>query len=208
MCPSTLAESVGITQKPRTWEVSAVNWTSQFHPERRADWSDIAAEIRGAVTMEDVLHAYAPSVHTRNHRCPCPIHNGKDLNFSYTSNGYKCFVCGASGDVISFTQTMCQLSDRKDAMCRINSDFRLNLPINGTISAIQSADLALKRAERERREAEHTAWVDEYNRLWDEWTKLDISKRTADPMTAEYADAVKRIDYVGYLIDNLRQEQR
>ena len=185
-----------------------MDWKTGFSPERKADWADIAAEIRESVTMEDVLHAYAPSVRTRNHRCPCPIHNGKDYNFSYTRNGYKCFVCGESGDVIGFVQTMCGLHDRADAMKQINADFRLNLPINGTISAIQSADLALKRAELERREAEHTAWVDEYNRLWDEWTKLDITKRTADPVTAEYADAVKRIDYVAYRIDCLKAEPR
>lgn len=184
-----------------------MDWNKGFLPERQAEWSDIAAEIRGAVTMEDVLRAYSPSTPTRNHRCPCPIHNGKDPNFSYTRNGYKCFVCGASGDVIRFVQTMCGLS-RADAMKRINADFRLNLPISCTINAIQSADLALKRAERERREAEHTAWVDEYNRLWDEWTRLDIIKRTADPNTAEYADAVKRIEYAAYKIDCLKAEPR
>lgn len=184
-----------------------MDWTRAFKPKRQADWADIAEEIRGAVTMEDILQVYAPSVKTRNHRCPCPIHNGKDLNFSYTRNGYKCFVCGASGDVIGFVQTICGLS-RTDAMKRINADFRLNLPINGNLSAIQSADLALKRAERERQEAARQTWQDEYHRLWDEWITLDNTKRTADPTTAEYAEAVKRIDYVGYLIDCLKAEPR
>ena len=185
-----------------------MDWKTGFSPERKADWADIAAEIRESVTMEDVLHAYAPSVRTRNHRCPCPIHNGKDYNFSYTRNGYKCFVCGESGDVIEFVQTMCGLHDRADAMKQINADFRLNLPINGTISAIQSADLALKRAEREKKEKAHAEWEETYHSLWAEWIACDTAKRTADPESAEYAAAVKRIDYIAYLIDNLPSEPR
>lgn len=184
-----------------------MDWTKGFTPERKADWGDIAAEIREAVTMEDVLHAYAPSVSTRNHRCPCPIHNGKDYNFSYTRTGYKCFVCGASGDVIGFVQTMCGLS-RTDAMKRINADFRLNLPISCTINAIQSADLAQKRAEREEKEKAHAEWEETYHSLWAEWIECDKAKRTADPESEEYAKAVKRIDYTAYLIDNLPSEPR
>lgn len=185
-----------------------MDWNRTFTPERKADWGDIAAEIREAVTMEDALHAYAPSVRIRNRRCPCPIHNGKDYNFSYTRNGYKCFVCGASGDVIGFVQTMCGLRDRADAMKQINADFRLNLPINGTISAIQSADLALKRAEREKKEKAHAEWEETYHSLWAEWIACDTAKRTADPESAEYANAVKRIDYIAYLIDQMPSEPR
>ena len=185
-----------------------MDWKTGFSPERKADWSDIAGEIREAVTMEDVLHAYAPSVQTRNRRCPCPIHNGKDLNFSFTRTGYKCFVCGESGDVIKFVQTMCGYHDRTDAMKRINADFRLNLPISCTISAIQSADLALKRAEREKKEKAHAEWEETYHSLWAEWIECDKAKRTADPESEEYAHAVKRIDYLAYRIDNLPPEPR
>ena len=184
-----------------------MDWKTGFSPERKADWGDIAAEIREAVTMEDVLHAYAPSVQTRNHRCPCPIHNGKDMNFSFTRTGYKCFVCGASGDAIGFVQTMCGLS-RTDAMKRINADFRLNLPISCTVSAIQSADLALKRAEREKKEKAHAEWEETYHSLWAEWIECDKAKRTADPESETYANAVKRIDYIAYLIDTLPSEPR
>jgi len=38
-------------------------------------------------------------------RGPCPFHHGKNANFSVTaSGGYKCFVCGESGDVFTFVQ--------------------------------------------------------------------------------------------------------
>ena len=93
-------------------------------------------------------------------------------------------------------------------MKRINADFRLNLSINGTISAIQSADLARKRAEREKKEKAHAEWEETYHSLWAEWIECDKAKRTADPESETYANAVKRIDYIAYLIDNLPSEPR
>lgn len=38
-------------------------------------------------------------------RGPCPFHHGKHDNFSVSARGgYKCFVCGESGDVFSFVE--------------------------------------------------------------------------------------------------------
>ena len=185
-----------------------MDWMREFTPERKADWGDIAAEVRESVAMDDVIRAYTPGITIRNRRCPCPFHNGKDFNFSFTRTGYKCFVCGASGDVISYAKDILGLRSRTDAIKQLNADFCLNLPINGTISAIQSADLALKRAEREKKEKAHAEWEENYHSLWAEWIACDNAKRTADPESSEYATAVKRIDYIAYLIDNLPSEPR
>jgi predicted P-loop ATPase len=157
--------------------------------------------------MEDVLEFYCPSTPRQHHRCPCPIHNGKDYNFSYMDKGYKCFSCGAKGDVITFVQTICEYEYRSDAMRRINSDFRLDLPLGGEIlSATQSASLALKRAEAKAKKDAEEAWENEYHDLTDEWIRLDKVRRTADPMSDEYAEAVKKIDRISYMIDDLPQD--
>jgi len=185
-----------------------MNWKTAFKQERRADWGDIAEAIRASVKIQDVLQIYAPSIKHRNNRCQCPIHNGKDLNFSYTDNGFKCFVCGASGDVISFVQTMCGLSSRVDAMKRINDDLHLGLPLNCTLNTLQSATLAQRREEHEKAQKLKTEWTKNYKRLWGEWIDLDKARMNADPESEEYADAVKRIDYVAYLIDCMPVEPR
>lgn len=182
-----------------------MNWN--FIPERQADLADIANEIHSSVTMEDVIHSYTPELRTRNHRAPCPFHNGKDYNFSYTRNGYRCFVCGASGDVISFVKDNLGLPTRLDAMKRINADLRLNLPIGTNVSDEISTDLARKRAERRAREAEKRRREEAYHALLDEWIELDKAKRNEDPTSDAYADAVKRIDYVSYKLDLARGEQ-
>ena len=93
-------------------------------------------------------------------------------------------------------------------MRRINADFHLSLPINCTLSAIQSANLALKRKEAEEKRKAEQAWEDEYHRLTDEWVRLDTIKRTADPSSEEYADAVKNIDFVSFQLDMLLCDKR
>ena len=78
------------------------NWN--YKRELSAKIEDIAETIHASVTIEEALRLYCPGTEIRHHRCPCPIHNGKDYNFSFTENGYRCFVCGASGDVISLVK--------------------------------------------------------------------------------------------------------
>ena len=171
--------------------------------ESKTNWNDIAQAIRDSVTMEDMLSAYAPSTPRRNHRCPCPIHNGDDFNFSYNDTWYKCFVCGASGDAISFVKEICNLQSMSDAMKKINADFKLNLPIGCDPSPEQSAEIAIKRAEREDKRRREEAWWNEYHLIYDEWIRLDKAKRTADPESDEYIYAVKNIDRVSYMLDQI-----
>ena len=182
-------------------------WDS-FVEERKASSSDIAQEIRESVTMDEALAMYSPSTPRRNRRCPCPIHNGKDYNFSYAERGYNCFVCGASGDVIGFVKEVCELATRSDAMQRINRDFRLNLPINGTLSTIQSANFALRRKEAKEKERAKKQWWTEYQRLLDKFILYDKALRESAPDSQEYAEAARNVDFCCHQLDSLPQEPR
>ena len=168
-----------------------------FQPERKVEWEDIAQAIHDTVTMDEVVRFYVPSATPRHHRIPCPFHNGKDYNLSYTPHGYRCFVCGASGDVIGFVKDACELATRSDAMKRISQDFHLDLPIDGTINAIQSANLALRRKEAEIKRAEEQAWESRYNALMDAWCKLDNKTRVeTDPYElAQIRESMNRLEY-------------
>jgi hypothetical protein len=68
--------------------------------------------------------------------------------------------------------------------------------------------LALKRKEAEEKRATEQAWEDEYHRLLDEWIRLDKAKRSADPSSEEYADAVKNIDFISFQLDMLLCDKR
>lgn len=174
----------------------------KYKPERKADFADIAQTIHDTVSMDDVIRVYAPHLPIRNRRCPCPFHNGKDPNFSFTRYGYKCFVCGASGDVIGFVKEVCELSTRPDAMRRMNEDLRLNLPIDGEINYQQSMELAKRRAEAETRLKAQQDWDEEYNHLMFEYARLDkILMKNEDISLCAHAREL--IGYISYRLDSM-----
>lgn len=185
-----------------------MDWSKNYKPERKANWADISFQIRHTVSMWEVLKVYSPGTPTKGNRCPCPIHNGEDYNMSYTANSFKCFVCGAQGDVIEFVKLVCNLSTRSDAMKRMNADLKLYLPIDMVINEEMNLDLAKLRAEAEAKAKAKAEWQTKYHDLMDEWIRLDKVKRTSDPRTRRYAEAVKNIDRVSYELDCLPPEPR
>ena len=64
--------------------------------DRVRDEADIVAIIGEFVKLKRVGNSF---------RGPCPLHHGKNDNFSVTTKGgYKCFVCGEAGDVFTFVR--------------------------------------------------------------------------------------------------------
>ena len=95
-----------------------------------------------------------------SYRGPCPFHHGKDNNFSVTANGgYKCFVCGESGDVFTFVQK------------HLGLDFVESVKWVGNKSGVEVREVAKHTEERDLREPlwEVNATAAEFFRtqLWD-----------------------------------------
>lgn len=168
--------------------------------------------VKQSVSMEDVLSHYGfhPS---RYGRIPCPLHNGRDKNFSYKKKNFKCFVCNKSGTVIDFVMELFGVGFTQ-AIERINSDFRLGLSMDGPSEADLTALREKQRKEREIKErwetiakqlaAEHLYWH-------------EVSIHFAPPRPATYgsayihplyAKAVKRLPYIEHLIEEHEQKRR
>ncbi|MGL1903723.1 MAG: DNA primase [Fibrobacterales bacterium] len=67
----------------------------------------ILEELKGQADIASVIQAYLPVKRTGNsYKCVCPFHNDHSPSMHITpSMGiYKCFACGAGGDVIKFVQ--------------------------------------------------------------------------------------------------------
>jgi len=77
--------------------------------DRASDYGDFgsmtAEEIKGSVTMREVLSKYGVSVNS-NGMCCCPIHKERHPSMKVFKDGYKCFACGSNGDIFSFVQEM------------------------------------------------------------------------------------------------------
>lgn len=71
------------------------------------------SELKETVDIVEIISDYLPLKKAgRRYKALCPFHQDKDPSFYVTPDrqNYRCFGCGASGDVISFLQEMDHLS--------------------------------------------------------------------------------------------------
>lgn len=64
-------------------------------------------EIRRKINIVDVISEYIyVSKKSRNYYCVCPFHNDNSPSMSISEEKqiYKCFVCGARGNVFTFVK--------------------------------------------------------------------------------------------------------
>lgn len=137
----------------------------------------------------------------------CPFHSvDRTASMRVYRDGFHCFGCGKSGDVITLVQNIFCTSFQ-DAMTKINEDFCLNLPL-GRRATLREQQLYAKAyreflARRQAEIAKEREFEQERTRLLDEWCFCDRAKRFASPDSFAYEQACKRIDYVSYLLDEL-----
>ena len=208
MCQSMCAGNANIKLELRfavRWGVR-MDWSKEYKRERQVTIEDVAEYIHDTVSMENVIKLYCHELTPRHRRIPCPFHNGKDRNLSFGENYYKCFVCGAAGDVVSFVKELLGLSTRLDAMKRLNRDLGLHLPLGETDERF-SAEAERRRAEASAKRSAEQKKLDDYHRLLDEWIELDKTIRSSEPMSDEWAYAKKRIDAVAYALDQIAIEK-
>ena len=115
--------------------------------------------IKNSVSALDVGHAFGWDI-DRHGRCPCPFHNGKDRNMKLFdgNRGYSCFVCHASGDVISLVRNYYHDMQFKQVISWFNDTFHLGLNIDSPLSkeAVKQAEIAQRKRKEER---EYREWL-------------------------------------------------
>lgn len=106
----------------------------------------------------------------------CPFHTEKTASLSIKGQFYKCFGCGASGDVVTFVSRYFGITPH-EAVCKLNNDFNINLPIGEKLTARQRYE-ADKRvagiiADKKLHERKREALQAEYERAYDHWVATD-----------------------------------
>lgn len=136
--------------------------------------------------------------------CLCPFHKEKTPSFHLYNQKYRCFGCGASGDVVDLTVKLLGVGPM-EAVKRLNADMGLGIDLDGPVDVV-----AVHKARTERREAERfRAWREAAIRaLTGRFYVLHrISVRdapkAAGEATKEYAQAVKELPWLEYYLDLL-----
>lgn len=131
---------------------------------------NIPEEIFKRVTIPEILEMYG--IKTGRHgRIPCPIHKGKNLNFSYNDNFYQCWKCGCKGNVIGFVMQYFGINFSQSI---IKIDFDFGLGLSGKKLTMRDREairkneaIKLKREkEIESDKAHYRSMTDLYRILW------------------------------------------
>ena len=85
----------------------------------------IFEEVKQRLNIRQVIEHYGYKVNRAN-QFICPFHNDHKPSASIKNDYFNCFVCGAGGDLITFTAKLHGLSNI-DACKKLVSDFGLNI---------------------------------------------------------------------------------
>ena len=131
-------------------------------------------DVKQRLNIRQVVEHYGYKVNRAN-QFICPFHNDHKPSASIKKDYFNCFVCGAGGDVITFTAKLHGLKNY-DACKKLDQDFHLGLsqqPVSH-IDRLKAdrekvkRETELKRQQEEERLIQHTGNVlaDYHRYLW------------------------------------------
>lgn len=165
--------------------------------------------------IEQVLSSYGLQLHGK--RCKCPVHHGEHLSASVYNNKLHCFKCNQSWDAVALVAELDKLSP-VDAAKQINDQYFLGLTIGRAATPEErSRQQEAAKAARKRRELDQAfqAWeqrtwatLSRYYRLLKQWRRdyAPDGPDDLDRLDPRYVEAVKRLDYIGYCLDTLENQ--
>lgn len=138
----------------------------------------------------------------RNGFAVCPFHKEKTASLSTKSNFFKCFGCGAGGDVITFVQKY-HSESFVNAVKRLNQDFHLGL---GADKPESTTAILQRRREQDRKKREQEQFEQLYSRVCEEHRRLHLAyihdaPRAGEPIRESYAEACRRLPYLEWWLD-------
>lgn len=172
-------------------------------------------EIKAIVDCRDVFRNAGVEL-DRADFCLCPFHGEKTPSCKVYEKGFKCFGCGESGDMIFAVQKLYNL-DFRQALERINTEFRLNLPLGQTeLTREQRAHIAVRKVLAERKKRRIAELERQYDKTGEEFKKAHFTTLRDKPklsggemiVSDNYARAVFLLPLLEYKLEMIGGEIR
>ena len=156
-------------------------------------------ELKQSIKMRDVLQQYGIQI-DRKGFCCCPFHEEKTASMKIYKDSYHCFGCGASGDIFSFVMGM-DNCDFKTAFKSLGGTYQ-------TKSDYQHKIYQYRMQKRKETEQNRVA----RDRILKREIIQDISlhkifKMLYTVFSDEWCDAVNRLEYDYYLLNELTEKR-
>ena len=164
---------------------------------------DIFKQTKDRVKILDVCNLLGIKLN-KNYKCLCPFPNHKEktpsFSISTSKNIFYCFGCNKKGDSISLVSELLGISPFEAAKY-LNDMLHLEIDIKGKREDKNKINLYIQQRESKKRFDE---WENQtFQFLCDCYKKILEWKKTKEPEKDEYIYALKNIDYLGYIIDEI-----
>lgn len=113
--------------------------------------NNIFEEVKGQLNIQQVIEHYGFKVN-RARQFVCPFHNDHKPSASIKNDYFHCFVCGAGGDLITFTAKYLGLSNL-EACKELVREFNLDIDIR-TQEEIEKQYLYKRKRQQEQKKAD------------------------------------------------------
>lgn len=153
--------------------------------------------IKELLTMAQIVTLYGFEIN-RGNFTSCPFHAEKTASMRIYERSFYCFGCHTGGDTIKFVQLLYGL-DFKQAIEKINADFRLGLDLSAPPNFKTVSKIMMQRKEEEI----FKSWVDKAFKTLIFYFKFLRDERHPD--SKYFHEALVNIENTEYLIEYLRE---
>ena len=170
--------------------------------------------LKATLTVRDVMSVYLPEnkINAKGFAL-CPFHSEKAPSLVVHPDRYHCFGCGESGDIITLTQKLFNLSF-KDSVVKLKKDLGVGLPLENMSIAdlVSAAEQYRKITEERKKEAKRLEDLKRLDREFldiyhNELERLLENKVTYKPKLGDdtldirYAEAISEIPRLDAIFD-------
>lgn len=136
--------------------------------------------------------------------CLCPFHREKTPSFHLYNQKYRCFGCGAGGDVVDLTVKLLGIGPL-EAVKRLNADMGLGIDLEGPVDVVAVQKVRAEHRETERFKAWREAALGALTGRFYALHRLSVieAPKAAGEASEGYAEAVKELPYLEYYLDLL-----
>ena len=148
--------------------------------------------VKAAVTLRQAAETYGLTV-SRNGMTCCPFHEDKHPSLKLNEDYFFCFGCGASGDVIDFTERLFGIS-LKDAVTKLAADFGVSedaRQVSVRQNPFRLEELRCRRV------------LTDYLHLLKEWKTCYAPKTPEDSLDDRFVESCQQYDRIAGLLEML-----
>ena len=156
--------------------------------------------VKDSIDIVDAAGRYGLGV-SRHNKALCPYHNDTKPSLSFKGQRFKCFACGAGGDVIDLVGHLVNTGPL-ETVRELNHTYRLRIDLDKprpTTEIRRRQQLQAEKKAFEEWKWRAAATLGEYYCLLKKWKEVYAPGHPDDGIDPRFVEALHRLDYIDYI---------